>query len=347
MSISKCALTGKLLQDPVISLNTGHVFEKEDIEKHIDNTGQCPITGNSLRKDDLISIKKSDMINSNNEHNSFPLNLGRLQTEWDSVLLENFKIKKQLEDIKHELSKTLYQHEAASLVICRLIKERDEALKELNSYKAQIEDIKQNEEVDTGEEFDYMGIYDDLVERMNKVFTKLSSDRKKRELKEVKNFSDIKLKSSFPIHSASKPGITCLAIHPVLDNLIITGGIDGKGVLFNESNDKIITSVENHGKRINDVEFYPSDDIIAFLICSGDSTASFWVEGDKFIEKYRVTNHANQVTSCSFHPLKEYALISSKDSFWSFHNLFKGICLTKQKSEAEINTCEIHPDGII
>ena len=57
MSITTCALSGKPLEEPVISTKTGHVFEKRVIEKHIDNTGQCPITGTDLEKKDLMSIK--------------------------------------------------------------------------------------------------------------------------------------------------------------------------------------------------------------------------------------------------------------------------------------------------
>jgi pre-mRNA-processing factor 19 len=345
MSISKCALSGKIIENPVVSILTGHVFEKDDIENHIDQTGQCPITGNPISKTQLIEINKSDFSKPNTIQKTMPTVVGKLQEEWDTVILENFMIKKQLKDIKQELSKTLYQHEAASLVICRLIREKDEAVKQLNSYKAQIEQLRVEEENDEGEEFDYMGIYDELIDRMTESFKNLSAGRKKRFIPELKDPSTLKLKGSFPIHSASKPGITTLAIHPIIDNLIVTGGVDGKVVLFDGEHDKIITSAEGHTKRVNDVEFYPSEDLIAFLSCAADNTASFWIHNEKLTEKYRITNHTNQITSVSFHPLKEYALVGSKDSYWSFHNLFKGVCLIKQKTEAEINTCQIHPDG--
>ena len=212
MSISKCALTGKIIENPVVSLLTGHVFEKEDIEKHIDQTGQCPITGNTLNKSQLVEVNKNGISKPNTVQKTMPTVVGKLQEEWDSVILENCLIKKQLEDIKQELSKTLYQHEAASLVICRLIREKDEAVKQLNSYKAQIEQLRMEEEGDEGEEFDYMGIYDELFGRMEEMFKSLSERRRKRFIPEVKDPSIIKLKGSFPIHSSTKHPSTSSAL---------------------------------------------------------------------------------------------------------------------------------------
>lgn len=57
MSVTTCALSGNPLEEPVVSTKTGHVFERSVIEKHIDNTGQCPITGVDLEKQDLLTLK--------------------------------------------------------------------------------------------------------------------------------------------------------------------------------------------------------------------------------------------------------------------------------------------------
>jgi pre-mRNA-processing factor 19 len=142
----KCALSGKVLEKPVLSKLTGHLFEKELIEAHIDKTGQCPITGKQLTKDDLIEIKSNVPIQPRNEGMSMNNILSKLQTEYDDIVVENFRVKQQLEEVKHELSHTLYQHEAACLVICRLIKERDELQKQLNVIQSQTEEIKYHDE---------------------------------------------------------------------------------------------------------------------------------------------------------------------------------------------------------
>ena len=36
MSVSNCALSGQALENPVVSIKTGHVFEKELIKKHVE-----------------------------------------------------------------------------------------------------------------------------------------------------------------------------------------------------------------------------------------------------------------------------------------------------------------------
>ena len=57
MSITTCAFSGQPLKEAVVSQKTGHVFERRVIEKHLNDTGQCPITGVELNpKTDLIEL---------------------------------------------------------------------------------------------------------------------------------------------------------------------------------------------------------------------------------------------------------------------------------------------------
>jgi len=359
MSINTCAMTGKILEFPLISSKTGLVFEKESILSHIEKTGQCPITGQEITKDDLVEVKISDNleIKPRPDFGNIPDILNRVQSEWDTIILENFQTKKLLKEIKEEVSHNLYLHQSANLVICRLIKERDEALKDLNMFKSQIEELKNEEEMENQkeEEFENMGVYQGLVDQINDLFSQLSSSRKKRVIsKELATTDKIKsysVKGSYPLHSTTKPGVTCLDIHPELDDLIITGGMDGKGVLFDSKKESTIFSVDKvHSKKINNARFYPNKDTVGFMLSGADNMATFWLQDDSnnnFNENYRVVQHKNSITSASFHPLGDYCLISSRDHSWSFHNLFKGVCLTKQQSstDKEISRCEFHPDG--
>lgn len=146
MSVNKCAFTGVLLEYPVVSTKSGHVFEKSQIEKHLDQTGQCPVTGQDLSKDDLIEIKHKPLMNTKiASTNTIPVILQRIQNEYDSTVLELFHLKKRLQSVKEETNHSLFQHEASIIVINRLIKERDEALKELADLQSSInnrEDIE-------------------------------------------------------------------------------------------------------------------------------------------------------------------------------------------------------------
>ena len=137
-------------------------------------------------------------------------------------------------------------------------------------------------------------------------------------------------------------------------NLILTGGNDGKGILFNKEQEKVVYNVEYHSKKINDAVFYPSQDVLAFILCSADNTASFWMQSSedeelKFEERYVSKSHKMSVTSASFHPLREYCLTSSKDSTWSFHNMIKGVSLLTNSSVSgkSIEKIRFHPDGLI
>ena len=118
MSLSTCALSGSPLQDPVISIKTGHLFERSLIEKYIESTGECPITHQNLSKSDLISVQTASPIKPRPVNTSgVPQLLTILQNEWDSLMLETFSLKQHLETVRQELSHALYQHDAACRVI--------------------------------------------------------------------------------------------------------------------------------------------------------------------------------------------------------------------------------------
>ncbi len=52
-----CAISGVVPQEPVVSVKSGHVFEKRLVEKHIEMTGKCPITNEDLALTSLIPLQ--------------------------------------------------------------------------------------------------------------------------------------------------------------------------------------------------------------------------------------------------------------------------------------------------
>jgi pre-mRNA-processing factor 19 len=141
MSFNICSISGNLCEIPVITKD-GHVFEKRLIEKVIETTGQCPITGEALTMRDLIDVKCDVLKKPRNVSNtSVPAMFGDLQGEWDGLILETFNNKKQLEMAKQELSHALYRYDAACRVIANLAKERDMARDELLNLKLSIDGL--------------------------------------------------------------------------------------------------------------------------------------------------------------------------------------------------------------
>lgn len=52
-----CAISGEPPQEPVLSVKSGHVFERRLILKYIAENGTDPTTGEKLEESDLVAIK--------------------------------------------------------------------------------------------------------------------------------------------------------------------------------------------------------------------------------------------------------------------------------------------------
>jgi len=128
-----CALSGEAPEEPVVSVKSGHVFEKRVILKHLEANGnKDPFSEGTLTLEDLIPVKANKIAKPRpTTATSIPSLLTVFQNEWDSLMLETYSLKEQLDSVRQELSHALYQHDAACRVIARLIKERDEARKYL------------------------------------------------------------------------------------------------------------------------------------------------------------------------------------------------------------------------
>ena len=50
-------VSGEVPEQGVISKRSGLLFEKRLIEKHLEVTKSCPVSGNEMQLDDLIEIK--------------------------------------------------------------------------------------------------------------------------------------------------------------------------------------------------------------------------------------------------------------------------------------------------
>lgn len=179
MSFNICSLTGNLIEEPVVSRLTGHVFEKNIIEKYISNFGKCPISQNPMTENDIIKLNTQKFqIPKTIKENSVGGLFSDLQDGMQNLLKETYDLKKQVDNGREELSHSLYQYDASLRVISKLIKERDNIIQEINEMRDEFEDYET--EAYVNEESDYCGIYEKLKDRIEELSMLLGKMRRER-----------------------------------------------------------------------------------------------------------------------------------------------------------------------
>ncbi|KAL6057393.1 Pre-mRNA-processing factor 19 [Balamuthia mandrillaris] len=353
----QCALSGTEPEEPVVSRVSGHVFEKRLIEKYLENATTCPITKQPLSTDDLIPLQGFNKIVKPRpaKATSIPSLINLFQNEWDAVMLECYTLKQQLDMARQELAHALYQQDAACRVIARLTRERDEARRALASAKGQMvptEQPSQQPQRSAREESMELesGITEALKQRLISFSKQLTAERKQRKIPEdtatpndIKTYREI---SSHPPHSASKPGILCLDLHPT-QPLVVTGGVDTKGVIFDRDSQKVVGTLTGHSKKVSDVLFHPQNELV--FTASYDNTVRVWSppdSGNKYKSQHIIKVHKQPVVGVSLHPTKEYLASGSRDASWAFLNIDTGACLTHVTPEHN-EAIHCHPDGLI
>jgi len=340
------------------------------IEKHIDNTGQCPITGGDLEKKDLIPLKVEKVTKPKPlSQSGIPGMIGNMQNEWDSVVLETFELRKHLGDVKKHLSHALYQHDAATRVISRLIQERDEARQALALTQEKLKDfeerlgVKQNqpqgekvkklqeETKEIFQETENCGVYPELNNKINKVSEGLFNMRKTLKKPEgylkSSDFSILTEKGKFPFHSTTNPGASSIDIHPKLPNLICSGGNDGTTVIFDKNSGKVTHSFgdKNNVDVISGVQFTEN----GVLVSKQNGRAEYWVVDlvSKSAElKSSIKGHPGIVASN--HPLNPYVVHGVDSNSWGFYNMETGVKLFQTSEEGlGLTSIRVHPDGLI
>lgn len=92
-----CSISGSPTIDPVISLKTGHVFEKSTVLKHISVYGTCPHTHQALAETDLLPLanSKNTGIPAPQFSDSEAI-IKKIQTEYEAMVLETSELKKHV-----------------------------------------------------------------------------------------------------------------------------------------------------------------------------------------------------------------------------------------------------------
>jgi len=363
-----------------VSRKTGTLFEKRLIHTHLESDARCPVTGEDMDKEDLVEINSGKSnISANGKINtvakprpltatSIPGLIGLFQNEWDELMLETYTLKKHLDATRQELSQALYQHDAACRVIARLLRERDEARQGLQKLQSQVasgvaarsssmegqgDDQAMAVETEDAEE----GLTDAIKEQLDATHKKLSKGRKKRPMPDgLASVDDLKsyvVTSSHTTHSASKPGILCLDLHPNKENLVLTGGKDKIVNLYDRESDTVVSKLSGHKKEVLSVKILAAGDRDLMLSCGADKLCKVWAPKDgtdKYSCMHNITAHSSDVTGCSVHATGDYFATCSYDKSWCFHNIETGKTLlnvTDKSVEKGFGCLCLHPDGLI
>lgn len=353
-----CMISGQTPEEPVVS-KTGYVFEKRLIEKHIQNYGICPISGEVLTLNDLFPLKSEKIVKPRPiSASSIPGLLSMFQTEWDAMICEMFSLRRHVNDIRNQLSHSLYQYDAATRVIAKLLKEKNTYKEEIENLRSQISQLKSCNDMN---EFE-IGVTEELIEKMQNVARELLMKRKKRKIENicsVEQWKEFKNTNEFNIHSSVIPGVTCITLetnkhkYNYYDEQItqnfFSGGKDGNICYFSLAENKIVSKLQGHLKKVNSIVAHPSE----FICISGssDKTIRIWKgdsETNEYVTSYVIKKHKDSVTALDLHPLENCFISSSKDNVWILHDLetSKTIKICKDHP-APFKSMSFHPDGMM
>lgn len=167
-----CAISGKPPKEAVISLKSKCIFEKSLIEQYIKENGQDPVSNEPLTLDDLLEIKQqnqwSNSVNSAtlNTNYSIPNLLSTLQNEWDAIMLENFKLRKELDACTKKLSNALFERDAAKMVAARILQEKEQLLVDFETLVPKEKDVEIS--------------YTDILKTESEEYVSLTAKRKEK-----------------------------------------------------------------------------------------------------------------------------------------------------------------------
>lgn len=363
-----CSISGEVPKVPVISVKSGHLFEKHLIEKYLKSESTCPVTGDELSIEDLKDVKVNKAVKPRPlTATSIPGLLNLFQNEWDDLMLETHTLKSHLDSTRQQLSQALYQHDAACRVIARLIRERDELKTQLTMYKQQIAEaaaatpqieVTSAPSVEVQEEKQEEGISDAVLSKMTRKWKQLSKERKKRgipdSLASAETLSKWAAKASHTVHKSDKPGILCLDLHPTDQDMVLTGGMDKEAVLFNKTSEQVVAKLSGHGKKVTTCSFHPHADRNLLFTTSADKTAKIWgSSGDAYECRMTLADHTAEVVGASVHATGDFLATASKDRTWAFYDVAQGGAATCLKIVQDptvaggFECVSFHPDGLI
>ncbi|KAI0998852.1 hypothetical protein K3495_g9344 [Podosphaera aphanis] len=330
-----CSISGEAPQHAVASSKSGHVYEKRLIEAYITENHKDPVNGEDLEIEDLVELKSARVaIPRPPTLTSIPSLLATFQNEWDSLALETFTLRQNLQQTRQELSTALYQHDAAVRVIARLTKERDQARNALSKIRVE----PGNATNDDAMQIDSQGLPDELAAKVDATQEKLSKSRRKRPVPE--NWAGSEDIGKFKTTSSSEPlfvGSNFLATNESGEGAIVSSA-EGVASIYSVSENKIQESY-TAGGIITDALWRGSQPIVS------TSLGDVKVLGSS--NQISFSSHAGCVNSIALHPCGDILASVGEDKSFVFYDLNSGKAVNQIYTNCELTAAAFHPDGHI
>lgn len=386
--MSCCAISGVVPEEPVVSSKTGHIYEKRIITKWIETTGSCPITHEKLTINDLIDIKTINPCTKPHPPtlHSFPALLTTQQDEWDTILLETYNLKKQVDELKQELATSLYRQDACNRVIARLIRERDDAKQKLEEIEKNIKlnitnnslqnsknisssniDVDTNETMkddinvseDTKDVIDNnyeTGITSNIINTIKENFERLQTQRKSTRKQRINNVVSVDTIQKYTLKSIDISSneidddiLLCNTLCNEL-NILVFGTDKGNIILYDTEKDNCLLI-----EKINDSPIHTIACNDNYIVTGGKNKTIDIIKINKqdntnSIQRIQQFTIIENLTSVSIHPSNEFIIVSCGDIKWKFFDITKSICcktITIPTTISSIIKLCFHPDGHI
>eukprot|EP00178_Gracilaria_changii_P019354 TRINITY_DN56153_c0_g1_i1.p1 TRINITY_DN56153_c0_g1~~TRINITY_DN56153_c0_g1_i1.p1 ORF type:complete len:509 (+),score=95.93 TRINITY_DN56153_c0_g1_i1:356-1882(+) len=366
-----CALSGNIPKEPVVSVKSGHLFERALIEKELAvNGNKCPETGEPLFPSDLLPLRSGQFITPlPPEKSSMPHVLDHVRAEWDRLTLELHTAQKQLHQTRQELATALYRCDASARVIAKLEKQRDEfkADRETSTANgdakqadertdgAQATEVRSKKQIDEKEKEKESSTKDELASEQQ-----IANDQKETKVvtlpegivSQAQKLAK-ELQETRKSRKSSAPKSSVLSSFAEMEQTAVDGAdvelrtvcVNGGKTIVGCSNGKLHV-VEQDMKVSHSAEAHHTG-ISAMCwdekIFTGgkDGVVKVW---DEEVKCKAIFDGKGSIQEVERHPLKSVMYCGRADGF-EWRNVEDGVVIGSAKVENECGA--IHPDGLL
>ena len=353
-----CSISGELTTDPVLSLKSRKVFDRKLIEEYIRQNGKDPITGEPMNVSDIVPIELSatEIARSprKSKQDSIPSMLAMFQNEWDGLTLELFDLRKQVAELKKELSLALYRQDAAVNVATTAIKEKDEARRALQQIALKIgsgnDDIEMSNS--TGEYIVPSELDDKYVSLLQDEQHKLFTQHKLHRLKPpfpLKKSTELSFSANSNISVSSTTNF--FSYNESVSLLALTYAEGGSGIIVSSDGETHSIKDQIHfampqSSIITDIDClknFTVDSLDSFLLAY-ENTISRVSNSDGTLEK--VLSVPNHIEAIATHPSLSIFIVLTQKCFYICYD--KKLIYQSLDSQTSFYTkVALHHDGVL